>query len=157
MKRFLLMLCLLVSIVCSFTACGSSNRVPLDCYGYACVIDYDKNIFSIDKGNENLAEIPFTLTVDGNVYQCEVFFPDGSSYWEKQKLQNGMNMVIMPKVGEDFGYSDGYVENKQLIKGDYLADEIIENYERAQVQTSSVPIGRILIFAVIVLFTFCAV
>ena len=47
------------------------------------------------KSNENLAEIPFTLTVDGNAYQCEVFFPDGSSYWEKQKLQNGMNMVIM--------------------------------------------------------------
>lgn len=149
MRKLLLALCLVMSMVLSLTACGGSKRVWIDRYGYECAIDYENGIFSIYKNQEELAEIPFTVTVNGNNYHCEVTFPDGTSYWEKQKLQNGMNTIIMPKVGEDYGYSDGYVEVKQLIKGDYIVDEIVENYEKAEEQTVSFPIGRIFLAIVV--------
>lgn len=158
MRRVWLTLCLALSMICALTACGSSKSVWVNCGSYECSIDYENSTLTIYKNNEDLAEISFTIEKESNRYYCEITFPDGSTYWEKQptggiKISSGMGTVITYSSAEGWesGCSEDYKEKNQLIRGGVLVDAIIQKYEEVQegAQTFSIPVGKILLAIVI--------
>ena len=145
MRKFWITLCVTLGMIFVLTACGS-DRAWFQYGQEEYEINYEEGTVIINYLPE-FEPIYFTLTKNGNEYRCNITYPDGSTYWEKQtknKLSNGVIVSYQWQEGVNYGYGEGFVP--QSLPESTLADAIIDN---AVDKPASISFGRIAMVIVI--------
>ena len=145
MKKFWITFFMVIGMAFVLTACGSDKAWFK--YGQEeYEINYEEGTVIINYKPE-IEPIHFTLTKNGSEYRCDITYPDGSTYWEKQtksKNSDGIVYIYKWQEGKGFGYGEGFV--KQSLPEHTLADAIIDN---AVDKPATISFGRIAMAIVI--------